>query len=144
MVRPTPTEETAMSEELKEQLHKLLARKRAADTNLDSAHVSAEERQIAASEYRRAALDLQVAAVNNLPALLARIEALEKALEKLDRILLPIVMTLAQRELVNNPVPDDAIILHFMGSGASDQVTAGEFREARAAARAILSDKGGE
>lgn len=38
----------------------------------------------------------------------------------------------AEAELVGETVADDAPILHFMGSGASHQVTAGEIRAALA------------
>jgi hypothetical protein len=37
-------------------------------------------------------------------------------------------MVEAQSELAGKPIPDDAPVLHFMGSGASTIVTAGELR----------------
>lgn len=61
------------------------------------------------------------------------------AISKLGRVLLPIDLGLAQAELVGEPVPDSAVVLHFMGSGASDQVTAGEYRAAIAAATTAVA-----
>lgn len=37
-------------------------------------------------------------------------------------------MVNAEADLCNEPIKDDAIILHFMGSGASHQVTAKDIR----------------
>jgi hypothetical protein len=37
-------------------------------------------------------------------------------------------MVEAQQELAEKPIEDKTVILHFMGSGASTMVTAGEFR----------------
>jgi hypothetical protein len=62
----------------------------------------------------------------------------KQALLDLSRCLLPVHMSMAQHELVDEPLPDSAVVLHFMGSGASDQVTAGEVRMALAAANAVL------
>jgi len=62
----------------------------------------------------------------------------------LSRCLLPVSMSLAQCELVDEPVPDGAVVLHFMGSGASDQVTAGEVRAAIAQFNSALTRIGGE
>jgi hypothetical protein len=60
----------------------------------------------------------------------AEIEALQAENGRLRRCLLPLHMAFAQAEMVGEPIPDDAVVLHFMGSGASDQVTAGEVRAA--------------
>lgn len=73
---------------------------------------------------------------------LARIEALEAAVEKLLRCLMPVTMGLAQAECVDEPLADGSVVLSFMGSGASDQVTAGEVRAAIDAARAALGEQG--
>lgn len=62
------------------------------------------------------------------------------AVEQLARCLLPVHMTLVERDLIEEPVADDAVVLSFMGSGASDRVTAGEVRSALAAAEAALAD----
>lgn len=56
----------------------------------------------------------------------------------LARLMLPVVMSMAEAELVDEPVADDDVMLHFMGSGASDQVTAGQVNRALAAATAFL------
>lgn len=50
--------------------------------------------------------------------------------EGLRRCLLPVQMTLLERDLSGDPVPDNDVVLSFMGAGASDQVTAGEIRAA--------------
>lgn len=42
-------------------------------------------------------------------------------------------MTEAQAELADEPIPNSAVVLHFMGSGASHQVTAGDIRQMLAA-----------
>lgn len=63
-------------------------------------------------------------------------EAIE-VIEKLSRLMLPLVMTMAEAELVDEPIGDDAMVLHFMGSGASDTVTAGQVRSALALATAF-------
>ncbi|CAN5950506.1 unnamed protein product [Sphagnum jensenii] len=49
---------------------------------------------------------------------------------KLRRCLLPVVMGIAEMELSGEPLADDAVVLTFMGSGASDRVTARDIREA--------------
>jgi len=46
------------------------------------------------------------------------------------RCLLPFQMAMAESELLGEAVPDNQIIIHFSGSGASDQVTAGMLRAA--------------
>jgi len=77
-------------------------------------------------------------AAARITALEAREAELVGALGKLQRVLLPVEMTLAQQECIDEPVPDSAVILSFMGSGASDSVTAGEYREAINTARALI------
>lgn len=72
------------------------------------------------------------------------ITELVSALEGMLRIVLPVEMGLAQAECVDEPVPDDKTVLSFMGSGASDRVTAGEYRAAVSDARATLSTVRGE
>lgn len=69
----------------------------------------------------------------------ATINELVEAMHGLRRIMLPMHMTMAEAECVDEPIPDDAVFLSFMGSGASDQVTAGEFRRANDAAGNALS-----
>ncbi len=49
---------------------------------------------------------------------------------KLRRCLMPVWMTIAEHDMIKEPLPDDARVLSFMGSGASDFVTAGEIRAA--------------
>lgn len=70
----------------------------------------------------------------------ARLVEARGVVNGLARLLLPIHMTLAQEELANDaPVPDAVAVLHFMGSGASDIVSAGEFRAATNAAASWLA-----
>jgi len=71
-------------------------------------------------------------------------DGLREAASGLMRLLMPIHMTLAEREMVDDPVPDTTVILSFMGSGASDMVTAGDFRRATEAARQSLAPNAGE
>jgi hypothetical protein len=61
------------------------------------------------------------------------------AIKGLARLMLPVQMSLAEAELVGEPAGDDAVVLHFMGSGASDQVTAGQLRQAMTAANLFLA-----
>lgn len=64
-----------------------------------------------------------------------------EALAAINRVLLPIDMQFAQAECIDEPIPDEAVVLHFMGSGASDQVTAGEYRASKDAIRRSLTSK---
>lgn len=48
------------------------------------------------------------------------------------RCFLPFQMAMAESDLIGDDVPDDQVIIHFSGSGASDQVTAGMLRAALA------------
>lgn len=74
----------------------------------------------------------------------ARIAALEGAVTALCRVLGPVGMTLAERECIDEPLPREAVILSFMGSGASDQVTVGEYEDAMREARAAFTATEGE
>jgi len=60
----------------------------------------------------------------------ARIAALEAKNAELRRCLLPIEMGFAEAECIDEVISDDAVVMSFMGSGASDQVTAGMIRQA--------------
>lgn len=40
------------------------------------------------------------------------------------------VIVAGESELAGEPIPDDAVVLHFMGYGASHQVTAADLRQA--------------
>jgi hypothetical protein len=61
----------------------------------------------------------------------AEVERLRKQVSDLSRCLLPVWMGMAEMEMVDGKPPaDDAVVLNFMGSGASDRVTAGEVRKA--------------
>jgi hypothetical protein len=71
--------------------------------------------------------------------LIAAAPELFEALVGISRVLLPINMILAQAECVDEPLADDAVLLSFMGSGASDHVTAGEYRVAAAKLNAAIS-----
>jgi hypothetical protein len=68
-----------------------------------------------------------------------QLDRLREALSKVSRLILPVTMTMAQEELAGEPIPDNEVVLHFMGSGASDQVTAGMIREAMNASASSLS-----
>ena len=59
-----------------------------------------------------------------------RLDAVERERDALRRCLLPVWMGMAEHECVGEHLPDSAVVLSFMGSGASDQVTAGEIRAA--------------
>ena len=73
-------------------------------------------------------------------ALLDQNEKMRKALEDAHRIFMPTIMSLAEIELVDEPVKDDAVLFSFMGSGASDFVTVGEFRKALNSISAAISE----
>lgn len=64
---------------------------------------------------------------------------LAEALMAYRRLLLPIDMTLAERDMTDEPLDDGAILFSFMGSGASDHVTIGEYRAVRERAAAALT-----
>jgi hypothetical protein len=68
-----------------------------------------------------------------------RERVLLEALHGLRRVLLPVHMTLAEREIADDPVPDDAVLFSFMGSGCSDRSTVGEFNAADKAALAAIA-----
>ena len=71
--------------------------------------------------------------------LIAQRAALVEAVRDLARCLLPVHMSLMEREMVGDPVQPAAVVLSFMGSGASDSVTAREITDALDAASAALS-----
>lgn len=78
-------------------------------------------------------------------AVLSGVEELVGAVQSLGRCLLPIQMEMAQAEMVGDPIPDNAPFISFMGSGASDFVTAGELRRAmEKAAAAIAKHRAGQ
>lgn len=76
----------------------------------------------------------------DLDAAEARIAELEDVVKAYQRVLFPITMTLAERECVDDPANDSDILFSFMGSGASDRVTVGEFRAADTRARTALGE----
>jgi len=67
-----------------------------------------------------------------------------EALGGLMRCLLPVHMALMQRELVDDPLPREAVLFSHMGSGCSDSVTVGEYQDATEAARAAIAAAKGE
>lgn len=67
------------------------------------------------------------------------VAALVEAVSAYRRLLLPIYMSLAEREMVDEPLSDDAVLFSFMGSGASDHSTVGDFRKADELALAALA-----
>jgi hypothetical protein len=68
----------------------------------------------------------------------------EAAILALKRNMLPAFMMLAECELTGEPLDDERVVYHFMGSGASDMVTVGQFRAALALANAYLEKYQGE
>ena len=81
----------------------------------------------------RARLDATSEAVD--VAALARINELEAEIAARNKALSPLAcwwaMVEAQAELSEDgPIPPDAVVLHFMGSGASTQLTAQQMRDA--------------
>jgi len=58
------------------------------------------------------------------------VEELQQQIAAFKRFTLPLFMSLAEREIAGDPVPDDAILFSFMGSGASDQTTVAHFKKA--------------
>lgn len=73
-----------------------------------------------------------------------------ETIRALKRLMLPAFMALAEGELLGEPEDPNAVVYHFMGSGASDMVTVGQFRAAMFRANAFLAvydtveDEGGE
>jgi hypothetical protein len=51
-------------------------------------------------------------------------------IEKMHRCFLPAIMFVANQELTNGPMADDAVVFEFNGPGASDRVTLKQFKEA--------------
>ena len=66
------------------------------------------------------------------------IAAFKQRVAELLRLFLPVEMSLAEMEMVAEKAQDEAVILSFMGSGASDSVTYGEYRRVTDAAKALL------
>ena len=90
----------------------------------------------------RARLDATSEAVET--AALARINELEAEIAARAKALSPLAcwwaMVEAQSELSEDgPIPPDAVVLHFMGSGASTQLTAQQMRAALLPDNAKLS-----
>ena len=83
--------------------------------------------------------DVILSLLSELDRLRSSNEAMRKALAGSHRLFLPIFMRLAEAELVGEPVKDETVLFSFMGSGASDHVTVGDFRKAHEAARSALS-----
>ena len=71
---------------------------------------------------------------------LAVMREAEAVIQAFSRILGPVYMTLAQQECIDEPLPREAVILSFMGSGASDNVTVGEVEDASNNARTTLAN----
>lgn len=64
----------------------------------------------------------------------AALVALDEACGQCQRVLLPLLLTLAQHELdTGAPLADDAPVLTFSGNGTSDVVTAGQVRRVQEA-----------
>ena len=53
----------------------------------------------------------------------------------LRRLLLPVWMAIAERDMMEEPLADTAVVFSFMGSGASDNVTVADIRSVYAALR---------
>lgn len=72
-------------------------------------------------------------------SLIDRVERLEEALKLVHRLFLPIHMQLAEAELCDEFVSDGTVLFSFMGSGASDHVTVGDYRKAIESVRSALT-----
>lgn len=83
-------------------------------------------------------LERDAASHTEAAELKTRVEAAHAAVNALCRVLGPVGMTLAQQECIGEPLPREAVILSFMGSGASDNVTVGELEDAMELARQAL------
>lgn len=69
----------------------------------------------------------------------ARVKEALDAAKGLAQVLLPIHMQLCEAEMLGEPVPDAATLFSFMGSGASDHSTVGEYRSAMGRISALLT-----
>lgn len=75
-----------------------------------------------------------------LTRLRAEIARKDEALRAYGRLLLPVAMTIAERDMCDTPLADEATLFSFMGSGASDSTTVGDFRKAEELARSALKE----
>lgn len=103
-------------------------------------HAKSEAERICSGEWDRNTLVQAFARFEHATteALRAEIEALREALSGLARLLLPIEMQLAQAKAADEAIADDAVLFSFVGCGASDHVTVGEYRAAISNARNAL------
>jgi len=70
-----------------------------------------------------------------------QLAAAREGLGGLLRLFLPIDMQTAQAEMAEHPVDPNAVLFSFMGSGASDHVTVGEYLAATDSARTLAALK---
>jgi hypothetical protein len=77
--------------------------------------------------YERSKDDRAIIVGSEVRQLIGEIRRQKEHLRAFYRSLNPIWMTIAERELVDDPIPPDAFLFTFMGSGASDNSTVGEF-----------------
>jgi len=66
------------------------------------------------------------------------------AIGRFRRLLLPIYMMLSERAMIGEPVPDDAPLFSFSGSGASDWTYTAEFRALMGDEREFLKEAGND
>ena len=85
----------------------------------------------------------------DVPELLQRLEAMEgsqaardaaKVIQRFKRLLLPVYMGISENAMVGEPVPDEARIFNFMGSGGSDFTFMAEFRSLMGDERTALEE----
>jgi hypothetical protein len=67
-------------------------------------------------------------------------EKLIEAVKLYKRLLFPVFLALAEREMSDDPFPDDTILFSFVGSGISDHTTVGMFNEAMRTAIQALDE----
>lgn len=82
---------------------------------------------------------IAAASPSTILSLIDRVERLEEALKLVHRLFLPIHMQLAEAELCDEFVSDGTVLFSFMGSGASDHVTVGDYRKAIESVRSALT-----
>jgi hypothetical protein len=63
-----------------------------------------------------------------------------QVIERFRRMLLPVFMGVSETAMLDEPIADERILFHFMGSGASDQTYMAEFRSLMGDERLSLVD----
>lgn len=80
-------------------------------------------------------------AIRNLEyGLACEVLELRQTIAKFKRLLNPVWMSMVENTMAGEPVADDRFIFTFMGSGASDNSTFGEFREVMGDERKVVAE----